>query len=297
MDKEKIIANFGADFYVKVLDDLSKYAELWGLSCFEQIDAYNRNCLFKCVSDKYGLCVLKIAGDVEFAKKMAESECRVLSEYNGRRFCKLYEADTANGVLLIERIVPGTQLYDEPDLDKRIDILCELWRGLHIKPADKDNYVSYMTLVNDMTQYMSTHKGYEELYAKMLNAQRIYRGLCEKYPNEMLLHNDLYHKNILMSGDSKYINNYRTIDPDGAFIGVAILDVPGFIYNEYFRGNADKMSYITKVISEKLNISARDIWCAEYVRECMNVCYSVTYGGEPNMIIILLAEKMMEEML
>ena len=291
-DKEKIIAHFGANFHTKVLDDLSKYAELWGLSCFEQIDAYNRNCLFKCVSDKHGLCVLKIGDDAN----LAENERRVLREYNGGRFCKLYEADTANGVLLIERIVPGTQLQDEPDLDKRIDIFCELLRGLHIKPADKDSYVSYMTLVNNMTEFMSTHEGYDELYAKMVKAQEIYCCLHEKYPNEMLLHNDLYHKNILSGSDSGSISDYRIIDPDGAFVGVAVIDIPGFIYREYFNGNADKMSYITNAISEKLNVSARDIWCAEYVIECMNVCYSVTYGGEPNLIIILLAEKMMNDL-
>jgi streptomycin 6-kinase len=293
MDKEKIIARFGADFYAKVLDDLNKYAKLWGLSCFEQIDAYNRNCLFKCVSDKHGLCVLKIGDDAE----LAENEWRVLREYNGKRLCKLYEADTANGVLLIERIVPGIQLQHEPDLDKRIDIFCELLHGLHIKPTDKGNYVSYMTLVDDMTKFMSTHKGYESLYAKMAKAQEICRCLHEKYPNEMLLHNDIYHYNILSSGDKGSISNYRIIDPDGAVVGVAIFDVPGFIYREYFHGNSDKMAYITNAISKKLNISARDIWCAEYVIECLNVCYSVTYGGEPNMIIILLAEKMMDEML
>ena len=293
MDKEKIIANFGLDFYEKVRSDLEKYSELWGLSCFEPIDAYNRNCLFKCVSNKHGPCVLKIGNDAE----LAENECRVLREYDGKRLCKLHEADTSNGVLLIERIIPGKQLQDEPDLDKRIDIFCELFHGLHIKPTDKGNYVSYMTLVDDMTKFMSTHNGYEELYAKMAKAQEICRYLHKKYPDEMLLHNDLYHYNILSSGNNGNINNYRIIDPDGAVIGVAIFDVPGFIYREYFHGNADKMLYITNVISKKLNISARDIWCAEYVRECMNVCYSVKYGGEPNMIIILLAEKMMDEML
>jgi streptomycin 6-kinase len=291
IDNEKIIANFGTDFCAKVLDCLNKYTELWGLSCFEQIDVYNRNCLFKCVSDKHGLCVLKIGEDA----KLAENECLVLREYNGKRLCKLYEADTTNGVLLIERIVPGIQLQHELDLDKRIDIFCVLLNGLHIKPANLDNYVSYMTLVDDMTKFMSTHNSYEELYAKMAKAQEICRCLHEKYPNEMLLHNDLYHYNILSSGDNRNISNYRIIDPVGAVVGVALFDVPGFIYREYFHGNADKMAYITNAISEKLNISARDIWCAEYVRECMNVCYSVKYGGEPNMIIISLPEKMMDD--
>ena len=291
MNKEKIVANFGKGFYEKVINDITKYSELWKLSCFEPIENYNRNCLFKCVSNKYGLCVLKIGDD----EKLAEDECRVLREYNDRRFCKLYEADTANGVLLIERIVPGTPLNDEPDLDNRIDIFCGLLHGLHIKPTDEENYTSYITLVNNMTEFMSTHKGYEELYAKILNAQEICRYLYEKYPEKILLHNDLSHQNILLSNDDG--NDYRIIDPDGAVIGVVVFDVSGFIYREFFNGNADKMLYITNEISMKLNISARDIWCAEYVKECINVCYSISDGGEPNMIIILLAEKMMDELI
>lgn len=102
MDKEKITAHFGADFYTKVVNDLEKYAELWGLSDFEQIDYYSINCIFKCVSEKYGLCVLKIGNP----SKEPGTEYHILKEYNGRGFCKVYEADTANGILLIERTIP-----------------------------------------------------------------------------------------------------------------------------------------------------------------------------------------------
>ena len=76
MDKEKIVANFGLDFYEKVRSDLEKYSELWGLSDFEEIDNYTWRCTFKCVSDEHGFCVLKIAE----SPIQAERECCVLNE-------------------------------------------------------------------------------------------------------------------------------------------------------------------------------------------------------------------------
>lgn len=63
MNKEKIISHFGEDFYRKVLADLSKYADIWHLSNYEQIDYYSINCIFKSVSDNYGLCILKIGNN------------------------------------------------------------------------------------------------------------------------------------------------------------------------------------------------------------------------------------------
>ena len=57
MDKENIIRHFGEDFYIRVLSDLEKYAKLWGLFDFNQVEYYSVNCIFTCVSDKYGKCV------------------------------------------------------------------------------------------------------------------------------------------------------------------------------------------------------------------------------------------------
>ena len=43
MNKEKIISHFGKAFYQKVLHDLEKYAKLWDLGDFEQVDYYSVN--------------------------------------------------------------------------------------------------------------------------------------------------------------------------------------------------------------------------------------------------------------
>ena len=290
MYKEKIIAHFGAEFYNKVLNDLGKYTDIWGLSGFEQVDYYSVNCIFKCVSAKYGACILKIGNDSEDS----ENEYKILKEYNGKHFCKVYEADIPNGVLLLECIVPGTQLRAEPDLDKRLDIFFDAFRSLHVKPTDKAIYKTYMGWVSDITEYMRDRKDYENFYEHMYKAEQVCRSLCEKYTGEMLLHGDLHHDNILLGSD----NNYRIIDPKGV-VNDIVFDIPRFILNEFDDVMDDafynKYVYITRTLSEKLNIPEHDIRRLTYVEMCMANCWNVRGGDTPDIERILFTEKLMNE--
>jgi streptomycin 6-kinase len=291
IDKEKIITHFGMEFYSKILNDLDKHTVLWDLSELEQIDYYSVNCIFKCVSNKHGLCVLKIGNNPQEVK----NEYNILSEYSGTQFCRVYEADIANSVLLIELIMPGTQLRAETSLDKRLDIFHRLSQGLHKKPALKENYPTYIGWVSQITEYMRNRKDHKMLYEKMAHAEQVCRVLCDKYHGEMLLHGDLHHDNILLDGD----NNYRIIDPKGV-IGDVVFDIPRFILNEFDDviddGFQKKYMHITKMLSKKFIIPEYDIRKLTYVEMCMGNCWNVEDGEEPDIDCVLFAERMMNEM-
>ena len=271
---------------------LDKYAALWGLSDFKQVDYRSVNYIFTCVSPKYGLCVLKIGGK----PKYVENEYYALKEYNGRGFCKVYETDATNGVLLLEHIVPGMRLRAEPDLDRRLDVFYELSRGLHIKPADERIYPTYMSWVSDITKYMSGRKDHRLLYGKMARAEEICRDLWEKYPEKMLLHGDLHQDNILLGENDRY----RIIDPKGV-VGNRVFDIPRFILNEFYGdieindSSYENFAYIAKILSGKFRIPEQDIRRLFYVEVCMAYCWTVSSGGEPKIYKVLFAEKMMDE--
>jgi len=295
MNRDRIIEHFGVAFFDKIVVDLEKYAVLWCLSDFEQIDYYSVNCLFTCVSAKYGPCILKISPHL----KVTMTEYHMLKDYDGNGLCKVYEEDVVNGVLLLERIVPGIQLRDEPDLDTRLDVFCKLFCELHKPPADKVKYPTYMDWVSRIAAYMRTRTDFKELSEKMTKAEEVCRCLWTKYiriptnpGGEMLLHGDLHHDNILLSEDG-----YRIIDPKGV-VGDPVFDIPRFILNEDDLEKGDNFAYIVRTLEEKLDVPEQDIRMLFYVEKCMGNSWSVEDNDEidtDDWDGVLFAERMMNK--
>jgi len=268
---------------------IEQYAKLWNLSEVEHEENHPKSHITNCYSDKYGPCVLK----TDVFPNEINTVCRILKEYNGKRFCKLFEADMRNGVLLIERILPGTRLRAETNLDKRLNLFCELIQGLHNKPAEKAAYPTYMDWISRITKYMEQCKEYVFLYEKMAKAESICRSLCEKYSGEMLLHGDLHHDNIVLGEN----NQYRVIDPKGA-VGDFVFDIPRFILNEFDDTMDDnfhrKYIHIIKIMAKRLNISNEDIKRLVYAEMCMAHYWNIESGEEPKIDHVIFTEKAME---
>lgn len=277
MNANKIISHFGETFYNALQAKLERYINEWHLSELEQIDYYSVNCIYKCVSEIHGSCILKIGNPC----RETLTEYNALREYDGTSFCRLYKADVQNGVLLIERIIPGSRLRDITHIDKRLDIFCDLFANLHKTPSDKSLYPTYLGWVTRIAAYMRGREDYKTLSAYMDEAEKICRRLWDKYPGEMLLHGDFHHDNILLGSYCKY----RIIDPKGV-VGDRVFDIPRFILNEFEDEITDgfkaKYLYIIKTLSEKLNIPEGDILKLVFVEMCMAHCWNVESSRTPD---------------
>ena len=288
VEAEKVIAHFGEPFYKKVVSDIEKYAKTWRLSSLQLINYYSVNCVFKCYSLDFGNAVLKIGNPC----REVNTEFNTLSEYNGNRFCKVFDADTNNGVIIEELITPGTQLRAETSLDKRLSVFCSLYKGLHIIPANDEIYPTYMGWVSRIAEYMRNRQDYKELYLHMKKAENLCHSLCTQYPRKMLLHGDFHHDNILLNED----NIYMIIDPKGV-VGDPIFDVPRFILNEF--GDDiddelfDKINYIIAAFEKALEIPNLVIRQCLYIETVMAECWSVESGDRPAIDDVIFAEKMM----
>lgn len=187
------------------------------LASFQLIPSYSANLIFTCESEKHGDAVLKIGG---VSSKESLAEFHALSEYNGGRFCKIFDADMENGIILEERIQPGNPLREEASLEKRLEVFCSLHHDLHIAPSNQDVYPTYAEWVTRITEYMSRREDCPQLYAYMKKAEELCLALSELYPQKLLLHGDLHHDNILLGAEEEYV----IIDPKGV-IGDPIFDV------------------------------------------------------------------------
>ena len=264
--------------------DTTYYAKLWALSGIAKIEKQ----VYTCVSEHYGPCVLKQSGN--------PYECKALREYSGTCFCEVYEADAAKGVMLLERIVPGTELKDTPALDERLAIFCDVWQNLHAVPAGKATYQTYMDWVSRITAYMCGRDDHQALCEKMTKAEQICRELCATYPGEMLLHGDLHHHNILLGKQGRW----RIIDPKGV-VGDPVFDIPRFILNEFDNEFGDtpdaaKLVYAIQRLSESIRVPAGDLGRLLFVETCMGQCWTVEEGEAPDIGEVNFAEKLMDEL-
>ncbi len=277
INKDKITAHFGADFYDKVISDLKRYETLWGLSEYEQIDYYSVNCIFSCKSHEFSECILKIGRPC----RETQTEYDMLKEYESKRFCKAYRVDIDNGILLIQRIIPGKQLRAEQDLDKRLDGFCQVWTGLHKPPINKQSYPTYLGWVTRIAKYMSTREDYPCLAKHMDKASKLCQSMVQRYNGKLLLHGDLHHDNILLGSDGYYV-----IDPKGV-VGDRVFDIPRFILNEFGDGINDEFvkryHYIVAYISKRLAIPQNDINRLMYIETCMANSWNVEDNSLPNM--------------
>lgn len=281
---DNITNRFGKHFYEKVLRDIEVYADKWALTSFQLIPSYSANIVLKCYSEHFGSVVLKI-GNPSFREIL--TEFNTLCQYNGRRFCKVFDADIENGVILEECVQPGIPLRDESSLDKRLSVFCSLYKDLHIKPDQAEIYPTYTEWVGRITEYMSKREDCKPLYLYMKKAKDICLSVSASYSQKLLLHGDFHHDNILLGPDGAYI----IIDPKGV-IGDPVFDVPRFILNEF--GDEitaelyKKINDIINVLEKNLNIPNDILKQCLYVETAMGVCWSVEDGSpleeHPNLI-------------
>lgn len=290
-DDEAIRAekHFGKDFMIKLASDIEMYTKKWQLSRLRFIPSYSINCVFTCYSEQYGDVVLKIGKP----SKETYTEYYALREYNGDRFCQVYEADLDNGVLLEERIMPGTTLWEGGSLDKRLSVLRELFDGLHIESKDPHKYPTYQRWVKRITAYMSGRDDATELYLHMKRAEQLFAEVSVKYNRSMLLHGDIHPDNILLSEECKY----KLIDPKGV-IGDPVLDLGQFIINEYEDTITDdlvlKINYIIEYLARELGIPDKIIRTCLYIQTAMSECWHVEDGSPPSLDKVELAQSIMQ---
>lgn len=153
------------------------------------------------------------------------SETTALQLAAAPNVARVYDVDLPNGVMLMERIVPGTQLRnalisDEDATRLAAHTVMSMWRpvprpdGLH--PLDR--------WMRDLFRWTGApHLISPDL---VLHAQEIGRALLDTAPQECLLHGDFQHQNLLQRSNG----DWAVIDPKG-LIGDPGFDIAAWMYN------------------------------------------------------------------
>lgn len=229
--------------------------------------------------------VLKVSvPDGEYRGEMA-----ALALYNGEGCCRLLEADQERGVMLLERLRPGTMLAELTDDEAATKIAAELmqklWRPV---PADH-SFVTVEQWFRAFERHRTRFDGVGPLDEKIfVTAEALVRELLASNEPPMVLHGDYHHHNILRAERAPWL----IIDPKG-IVGDPGYEVGAFLYNpiDFHERYPDLRPVLARRVdqfSEILGFAWERVraWgIAQAVLSAVWSCESEGYGWEGTMTV------------
>jgi len=157
------------------------------------------------------------------------SEINTLGLYSGQGACRLYDADSGAGTLLVERISPGTMLASLEDDDLATRIAAELLRAIQRPAPVGDGFLSLRGWFEELKYLRPRFGGSTGPFPEITvsTAEGLLVELFAEKTPPVLLHGDFHHFNILLSG-----RGWLVIDPKGV-VGPAGYEVGPLLMNPW----------------------------------------------------------------
>ncbi len=264
---DKAVRTFGqrGRDWVDALPALVDHAiATWQLSDCRLFEPLSVNLICLAHSSIHGDVVLKLG----VPQTEVSTEMRLLALWDGQGACRLHAADPNRGMMLLERLQPGTDLTGLPTTQERSLIAARLMARLH-RPAPPDHGLPLYA---------------ERLAAAFARARRDGWGCLDLIaeaearirpdgPQQVLLHGDLHHWNILQAG----AHEWRAIDPHGV-VGPAAVGPARFIQNEF--SLVDEAAWpamlttMTSIFADVLGETPRSIATAAFIDMVLSLCWS-----------------------
>jgi streptomycin 6-kinase len=186
------------------------------------------------------------------------SESNTLKVYDGKGACRIVEGDLEKGMLLLERLFPGTMLANLKDDDQATGIAADLIKQIHRPVPLQDGFLSLKGWFDKLKQLRPLfHGGTGPFLEKSFaTAEALIQELFAEGHPEVLLHGDFHHYNILLSE-----RGWLVIDPKGV-AGPAEYEVGPLLINPYDRipGEQEAIHRTERriaILSEKLGFEPK----------------------------------------
>ena len=177
------------------------------------------------------------------------SEVHALRHFAGRGAVRMIDADAGRGMILMERIKPGTQLATMSNDAEATQIAADVMLAL-MRPAPMDSGLLPLSdWFKGFQRFRLQNGGTGPLEAAVFKqAEKMANDLLKEENRPTLIHGDLHHYNILSSGV-----RWLAIDPKGV-IGPAAYEVGPFLINPL--GEVTKRSDAAGIMRKRLEILA-----------------------------------------
>ena len=266
---EKHLGEKTDEFLAGISVKLDKYTEKWQLSQVVYMETDTVNLLFSCESAIFGACVLKMC--IPGAEVATEINC--LRAYNGRGYVKLHDYSRVDDVLLLERVMPGDQMWAVDDYRERARLFAELVKDLPIEWNGQGEFPTYRIWMEKIHKTLTDMGGLDDALFYLNDALRVYDELKVRYNQKCLLHGDLHQENLLLNTGG----GYTVIDPKGV-VDNPVMEVARFLLNE-FGDKAEeaekKIREMVAIMSPIIGVLEKDIFKAVYVDVALGSCWTL----------------------
>ena len=270
--KENIIKMFGQigeEWLKKVPQLVEKYIDKFSLTNIKLLKDLTYNVLIFADSNDFGPVVLKI--EIPFKElTIRESEALLLNDGVGA--CRCYYKDIEDGVILMERLMPGKSLNEICNLEKKCEIFRDVANRFNIRITDECQLPFYDEIFYRSVDLANLdYEKYQMVMKLLARATKFFGEIKNIDEGNYLLHSDMFADNILKDN-----SGWKAIDPHG-FIGNRIFDTAIFMQKElesqgYSENSIDEvLSTMSKVCGYKVE----DLKKTLFINQVLKIFWSL----------------------
>ena len=200
----------GAEWLERLPATIAESVQRWSLRVRPPFDILTYSYVAPAVRENGTAAVLKVT----VPSLGLLNEIEALRVFDGNGAVKLLDADPDKGVLLLERLQPGTMLSSIEDDERATSIVVEVMRLL-LRPVYIEHpFPTVGERAEDMKKMREHFGGGCGPFPSGLveTAEALFSELVGSMSELVLLHDDLHHGNILLSAER---NSWLSIDPKG----------------------------------------------------------------------------------
>jgi len=255
----------------------ARFIQRWSLGEVQPIPDPSYNFIAYCSTADNAPAVLKMG----VPHPELDAEIQSLRAFNGNGAVRLIDADPHQGVLLVERIIPGDDLRTVDDDRAATRIAARLMKVLWMPDPHDPVFPSTAAWCQGFQRYQHTQMANGPLPFDLVQlAGRVAADLLQSAADPVLLHGDLHHMNILKSGDDAWV----AIDPKGV-IGEAAFEVGALLLNPvpdliHWPDLQETQKERLIILEEELGIDRQRLAAWSFVRAVLSAIWSLEDGED-----------------
>ncbi|PEL13329.1 aminoglycoside phosphotransferase family protein [Bacillus sp. AFS017336] len=277
--------------FIKTIKDIHKEkGEIW-LENFEDLchkceNRWNMKILSPFALSYNFVAPIIIEGNKNAVIKLAvpneefNDEIEALYELKDADFVKVIDYDLKEGILILERLLPGNTLASIENEELEMQIAVKVMKNLWKKPSTSSKLPTIFNREKSFSRIVEKFPNGLGPISKelLLDAFSTFKEMNSSQSTQYLLHGDLHHYNLLNAGE----DSWKVIDPKG-LIGEREYDLIQFLLNNLEgKGISTTLEKRIDLLVNELNLNKERLLLWGYSHAVLSTCWSLEDEGTYN---------------